>query len=164
MNNIQSNNNNHQNDDTTSLLDINNNPSMNDLNSIHNQSIHEFDLKKLNNNNNQDSHLYGVELINDLKERDARELERKNQYSRKSRASGKSVDFSSRSTPFSQAHQLNFIRDDIDGTETPFEHDLDSPVEDQLDRTTPRRVKKKIRQLKLKQKFEEQERTHRVGE
>lgn len=151
MNNIQKDN---PDNDDTSLLD-------------QNQSTHDLQnpsivLNEPESSNNPDSHLYGVELINDLKERDDREHERKNLYSRKSYGSRKSVDFSTRSTPFSQVPQLNFINDEMDGADTPFENDADSPVDAQLDRTTPRRVKKKIKQIKLKQRFEEQENTRRV--
>lgn len=157
MDNIQKGN---PDNDDISLLDNNQNQSTHDL---QNPSIVLNETEPNNNGNNPDSHLYGVELINDLKERDEREHERKNQYSRKSYGSRKSVDFSTRSTPFSQVPQLNFINDDLDGADTPFENDADSPVEAQLDRTTPRRVKKKIKQIKLKQRLEEQENTRRVS-
>ena len=111
-----------------------------------------------NSSNQNDSHLYGVELINDLKENDQRR-----NYSRKKSITDnnrRSVDFSRRSTPFSQVP--NLVLESRNGGETPFDDHPDSPLDPQLDRATPRKIKKRIKKIKQTQRIEEQEITHRV--
>lgn len=129
------------NTESVSMLGTNPNEAFN------NQSTSDINADKSRN----DSHLYGVELINDLKINEARKLSQ----------SRKSIDYSRRSTPFSQVPNLNFDRD------TPFEDETirgDSPLDPLLDRATPRRIKKRIKQIKIKSQLIEQENTERALE
>jgi len=130
------------NQESASMLGINNQNE-----NLNNQSTSDINGNKTRND---DSHLYGVELINDLKINEAR----------KQSQSRKSIDFSRRSTPFSQVPNLNFDRD------TPFDDAVrdDSPLDPLLDRATPRRIKKRIKQIKVKSRMEEQENTERAIE
>ena len=92
-----------------------------------------------------DSHLYGVELINDLKTNDSKRTDYKNDYSRKS-------------TTFSNSNHFY----DSNHAETPFEAQPDSPLDPLLDRATPRRIKKRIKQFKAKNQTEQQQIANRV--